>query len=48
VIGNRDGTLKDTTLVPERFETCLDYQVFVEDLLHSRGEIKDPQKYLFD
>ena len=48
VIGNRSGTLKDTTLVPDRFETGHDYQVFVEDYAYSRGEIEDPQKYLFD
>ena len=48
VIGNRGGTLKDTSLVPDRFETGHDYQVFVEDLLHSQGEIKYLQDYLLD
>ena len=48
ILGNRGGILKDSSLVPDRFETGHDYQVFVEDYLYSQREIKGLGNYLLD
>jgi len=48
VIGQRAGTLKDTTLVPERFLTGDAYRQFVEDHLYHKEAVEGLEKYLFE
>ena len=48
VIGLRAGTLKDQTLVPDRFPDGEAYQQFVDEYLHTRKQIQGLEKYLLD
>ncbi|MBL7066221.1 MAG: transposase [Anaerolineae bacterium] len=48
VIGQRAGTLKDTTLVPERFPTGDAYRQFVKDYLCHGQTIAGLEKYLLE
>jgi REP element-mobilizing transposase RayT len=48
VIGFREGPHKDTTLVPQRFETGEVYRHFVEDQLQKNPVVKGLEKYLLD
>ena len=48
VIGQRAGTLKGTTLVPERFLTGDAYRQFVEDHLYHKEAVEGLEEYLFE
>lgn len=48
VIGQRAGTLKDTTLVPGRFPTGDAYRQFIEDYLYHEQAIEGFEKYLLE
>jgi putative transposase len=45
VIGQREGTLKDATLVPGRFPTGEAYRQFVEEYMQHTQEIEGFEKY---
>jgi hypothetical protein len=44
IIGKRQGILKDTSLVPERFRTCTEYQDFVESYLTELKRVENLEK----
>jgi len=46
IIGQRAGTLKDTTLVPDRFPTGDAYRQFVGDYLDRGRAIAGLERYL--
>jgi putative transposase len=48
VTGERSGTLKDSSLVPDRFSDGKSYRVFVEEYLHSRKQIDGLEKYILE
>jgi hypothetical protein len=48
VTGERSGTLKDSSLVPDRFSDGNSYRVFVEEYLQSRQQIDGLGKYLLE
>ena len=48
IVGLRAGTLKDTSIVPERFATGYEYREFVEEYSQDRKKLKDFEKYLID
>jgi len=48
VTGERSGTLKDSTLVPDRFSDGNSYRVFVEEHLQSRKQIDGLEKYILE
>ncbi len=48
VIGERQGTLKDSSLVPERFSDGEAYRLFVEEYLHTQKQIQELEKYLLE
>ena len=48
VISERQGTLKDSSLVPERFSDGEAYRPFVDEYLQNRKQIKGLEKYLLE
>jgi hypothetical protein len=48
VTGERSGSLKDSTLVPDRFSDGNSYRVFVEEYLQSRKQIQGLEKYILE
>jgi putative transposase len=48
IIGQRTGSLKDISIVPERFPDGITYKKFVEDDLAETKHIHDLEKYLLE
>jgi REP element-mobilizing transposase RayT len=48
ILGDRSGSLKDSTLVPDRFSDGEAYRGFVEEYLHSRKQIDGLEKYILE
>ncbi|HZD56862.1 MAG TPA: transposase [Anaerolineales bacterium] len=48
IIGRRGGTLKDSSIVPERFPTGGEYRKFVEEYWQDTRKLKELEKYLID
>ena len=48
IIGLRSGTLKDNSIVPERFATGYEYCKFVEEYWQDTKKLKDYERYLID
>jgi len=48
VISERQGTLKDSSLVPERFSDGEAYRDFVEEYLSTQKQIQGLEKYLLE